>query len=164
MKRNFEVCDAKDFIALLTQHIPNKSFQLVRYYGWYSNKKRGLRKKQLLQEEDSLSVQAETNVDILDITRYIPDKVPSEKWRELIKKIWEVDPLMCPQCGTEMYIIALIDDAEVIEKILKHLDVWDDPPSERGPPPSVPIPEVIYEPFYDDFQFCPEEYPHQSHS
>ena len=28
-------------IATITQHIPDKSFQLVRYYGWYSNKMRG---------------------------------------------------------------------------------------------------------------------------
>ncbi|MCR4322025.1 MAG: DUF5615 family PIN-like protein [Candidatus Brocadiaceae bacterium] len=26
------------FIAAITQRIPEKSFQMVRYYGWYSNK------------------------------------------------------------------------------------------------------------------------------
>jgi|GEM_PF-2768702 len=25
--------------------------------------------------------------------------VASETWRELIKRLWEVDPLLCPQCG-----------------------------------------------------------------
>ena len=30
-----------DFIAAITQHIPDKSFQQVGYYGWYSNKMRG---------------------------------------------------------------------------------------------------------------------------
>lgn len=41
-----------DFIARITQHTcppagrsPDKSFQLVRYYGWYSNKMRGQRFK-----------------------------------------------------------------------------------------------------------------------
>jgi hypothetical protein len=38
--RNFEVFTPCDSIAAITQHIPNKSFQLVRYYGWYSNKMR----------------------------------------------------------------------------------------------------------------------------
>jgi hypothetical protein len=42
-QRNFEVFAPCDFIAAITQHIPNKSFQLVRYYGWYSNKMRGQR-------------------------------------------------------------------------------------------------------------------------
>ena len=37
IQRNFEVFTPCDFIAAITQHIPDKSFQLVRYYGWYSN-------------------------------------------------------------------------------------------------------------------------------
>ena len=31
-KRNFEVFSAEDFIAAITQHIPEKGFQMVRYY------------------------------------------------------------------------------------------------------------------------------------
>ena len=41
-KNNFKVFNTQEFIAALTQHIPNKSFQTVRYYGWYSNKSRGI--------------------------------------------------------------------------------------------------------------------------
>ncbi len=36
-KKNFVVMNAEEFIAAITQHIPEKNFQLVRYYGWYSN-------------------------------------------------------------------------------------------------------------------------------
>jgi hypothetical protein len=32
-----------DFLAELTQHIPNKGEHLIRYYGHYSNKARGMR-------------------------------------------------------------------------------------------------------------------------
>jgi hypothetical protein len=32
-KKNFEVFSAEEFIAAITQHIPDKSFQMVRYYG-----------------------------------------------------------------------------------------------------------------------------------
>ncbi len=48
--RNFEVFTPCDFIAAITQHIPDKSFQLVRYYGWYSNRMRGRRAKQADEE------------------------------------------------------------------------------------------------------------------
>ena len=41
---------------------------------------------------------------------------------------YEVDPLKCTRCGTIMRIIALIDDAGVVERILKHLDAWDPQP------------------------------------
>lgn len=47
---NFEVFTPCDFIAAITQHIPDKSFQLVRYYGWYSNKMRGLRERLTLHD------------------------------------------------------------------------------------------------------------------
>jgi len=45
IQRNFEVFSPCDFIGRITQHIPDKSFQLVRHYGWYSNKMRGYRLK-----------------------------------------------------------------------------------------------------------------------
>ena len=43
--RNFQVFDPLDFLAEVTQHIPNKGEHTIRYYGWYSNKSRGMRAK-----------------------------------------------------------------------------------------------------------------------
>ena len=34
INRNFEVSTATDFLAAITQHIPDKGAQMVRYYGW----------------------------------------------------------------------------------------------------------------------------------
>jgi len=42
---NFEVFDPLDFLAEVTQHIPNKGEHLIRYYGFYLNKRRGLQQK-----------------------------------------------------------------------------------------------------------------------
>jgi hypothetical protein len=42
MPRNFEVFDPLDFLAEVTQHIPNRGEHQIRYYGWYSNKTRGM--------------------------------------------------------------------------------------------------------------------------
>jgi len=36
----------------------------------------------------------------------------------LIQKIYEVDPLICPQCGHEMKVIAVITDPHEVRKIL----------------------------------------------
>ena len=41
--RNYEIFDPLDFLAQVTQHIPNKGEHQIRYYGWYSNKRRGMR-------------------------------------------------------------------------------------------------------------------------
>ena len=40
-KKNFEVYSAENFIAAITQHIPNKFSQLIRYYGFLLEQIRG---------------------------------------------------------------------------------------------------------------------------
>ena len=76
-------------------------------------------------------------------------RIPSKKWRELIKKVWEVDPLLCPNCGGEMKIIALIDERAVIEKILRHLGLWVGYGASRAPPAETGQ-EYLIEPIEDD--------------
>lgn len=41
-----ETFTALDWLARLVAHIPGKGEQMVRYYGYYSNKSRGIRKKE----------------------------------------------------------------------------------------------------------------------
>jgi hypothetical protein len=78
---NFEILDTDEFIARITEHIPDKSFQLVRYYGWYSNRSRGTRrKKQLLK--DGADVPVTDAAEIIPITEPTQKKIPSKTWRE----------------------------------------------------------------------------------
>lgn len=42
-------------------------------------------------------------------------------WARLLRKIFEVDPLVCARCGTPMQVIAVITDPRVIDRILRHL-------------------------------------------
>jgi hypothetical protein len=83
--------------------IPDKRFQLVRYYGWYSNKMRGRRSKQaaaVVQPDGKAAA-------VIDVSEHKSRRIPSKKWRELIKKVWEADPLLCPRCQKEMRIVSL---------------------------------------------------------
>ena len=43
--RNHEIFEPLDFLAEVTQHIPDKGEHQIRYYGHYSNKSRGMRQK-----------------------------------------------------------------------------------------------------------------------
>ena len=54
-------------------------------------------------------------------------------WAQLIKLVYEVDPLLCPKCGGEMRIIAFIIDHKVEDAILRHLAMAE-AKSPRGPP------------------------------
>ena len=57
---------------------------------------------------------------------------PNRKWARLIQEIYEVDPLTCPQCQGMMRVISIIEDQEVINKILLHLGLWQ---TKQRPPP-----------------------------
>jgi hypothetical protein len=55
------------------------------------------------------------------------------RWAEMIKRVYEVDPLVCPRCHGEMRIVAFIIDHQVVDRILRHLAARGDH-RERGPP------------------------------
>jgi hypothetical protein len=48
-------------------------------------------------------------------------------WAKLIRKVYEVDPLKCKQCGETMKLIAFILDATSIQKILSHIGEDSEP-------------------------------------
>ena len=99
---------------------------MVRFVGFYSNVSRGKRKK---QEQDGVIP------SILD-----PDG-SSREYRKncarLIQKIYEGDPLTCPRCSGTMKVISVIEEEQIIRKILKHLGLWEvkprPPPKSAGP-------------------------------
>ena len=106
---------------LMCQTRENPASAGVRYYGHYSNVSRGKRKK---QDQDGLIP------SILE-----PDgssKAYRKHWARLIQKIYEVNPLTCPKCTGSMRILCFIEDELLIEKILKHLGLWE---REARPPP-----------------------------
>ena len=69
-----------------TTHIPNKGEQMVRYYGYFSNKSRGLRKKAGVDDQVPALIESE-----------ISTKEFRQNWARLIQKIYHVDPLLCPK-------------------------------------------------------------------
>jgi len=111
--------DYLEFIARVTSHIPDKGQVTVRYYGLYANAHRGKIRKAgqvavaLLIREEELR------------------PVPSEGWAEMIRKVYEVDPMVCPQCGGTMKVIAFLTDYAVVDRIIDHLKLTflaDKPP------------------------------------
>lgn len=58
-------------------------------------------------------------------------------WAVLIARIYEVFPLLCPKCGSQMRLIAFITEGTQIRKILDHIGVDPYPPQISpacGPP------------------------------
>jgi len=61
--------------------------------------------------------------------------VPSKGWAEMIRKVYEVDPLLCPSCGGQLRGISFIEGPKVIDKVIHHLKLSFQ--AERPPPPQV---------------------------
>jgi len=122
--------DALDWIALVTSHIPDPHQQMVRYYGRYSNASRGKRRKQSLPPPRATAVDSSPQPQ--SPAQHFARR-RRRNWARLLKKIYEADPLTCPSCGSQMEIIAFIQEWSVIRKILQHLQLWERPP--RSPPP-----------------------------
>jgi len=84
-----------------------------------------------------------------------------KNWARLIKKIYNVDPLVCPQCHGRMRIISAIEQADVIEKILKHLGLWmpnrSPPPRANSPPEGIIVDYLDSQiPSVDDYLIDPD--------
>jgi hypothetical protein len=118
--------DYLEFIARLTSHIPNKGQVMVRYY---SNAHRGKMRKAVADPSHPPIIEDD------------PAYVLSKGWAEMIRKVYEIDPLLCPSCGGKMSIISFIDDHKVIDKIIAHLELTFE--AARPPPPRVVQQELL---------------------
>jgi hypothetical protein len=109
------------FIARVTSHIPDKGQVMVRYYGLYSNAHGGKSRKAQHAMNPFLIIEQEGSF------------VPSKGWAEMIRKVCEVDPLLCPFCGGQMRIISFIEEPKTVDRIIRHLELRFE--AERPPPP-----------------------------
>ena len=106
-----ETLDVLVFLARVVSHIPNKGQVLQRYYGWYANRTRGSRRQAGGDHQPA--------VIVADV---IPPALVAVRRRgaELLRRIFEVDPLRCPRCGTTMRIVACLTAPAAIDRILTH--------------------------------------------
>ena len=66
--------------------------------------------------------------------------VPSRGWVGMIRKVYEVNMLLCPECGAEMKIIAFIENHKVIDMIIRYLRVLGGSITLQ---PSQPLPRIL---------------------
>jgi hypothetical protein len=101
-----ETVDALEFLARVVSHIPNKGQVLQRYYGWYASRVRGMRRKASEAGEEQPVVCVDPEPAVLSEA--------GKRWAELLRRIFEVDPLACPRCGQEMRMVAFITEPKTI--------------------------------------------------
>jgi len=104
---------ALEWLAAMGTHVPDRGQQCVRYYGFLSNSARGRRRKK--EEHDPIPTVLEPEISSEQFRK---------NWARLVQKVYEVDPLICPKCASEMRIVSFIQDPLVIRRILEHLGLW----------------------------------------
>jgi hypothetical protein len=126
-KHNTTLWDAMDFIAALTQFIPPWGVRCIHYYGLHSSrcKARWQRLPHVARVapvgwKDSHAEQLPTDAGHPK-TQTVPQRACRSAWARLIAKVYEIDPLICPRCGSEMKFIAVITDPSEVRTILRHL-------------------------------------------
>ena len=121
--------DPLDFLARVIAHIPEPRSHLVRYVGHYSNVSRGRRKKGKEEPLSPAHPREREDDGLSDAQR----RARRRAWANLIRRVFEIDPLVCNNCGGSMRIISVILEHKVITKILGHLARKGIKPG-RGPP------------------------------
>jgi len=123
--------DALEWLAAMVSHLPLKGEQLVKYYGHYSNRARGDR----LKSNQDPAVPALLDPDM-------SSKEARRNWSRLIRKIYEIDPLVCGKCQGRMKVVAFIHDASTVRQILEHLGLWL---ANRRPNPRAHSPPALHQ-------------------
>lgn len=128
LKRNFQGMPGAAWLELLLRHVPDRYEHRVRYVGWYSNRVRGERAKQASPYAGAALPCGPSEEPASEFAARA-----KAAWARLIRKVYEADPLECPKCKGPMRVIALIEDPQVIRRIL---GCWAPDMSGPGPPMS----------------------------
>lgn len=112
------------FLAEISQHVPDMWEQTTRFFGMYSARTRGAT---AAAAKRKLST---SNNEPSPITNE-PAQKPSISWAQAMKRVFNVDPLLCPRCGENMKIKAFITNSKEIERICGTLGLipWRAPPA-----------------------------------
>jgi hypothetical protein len=121
-QRNFQILDPLEFLAEFTRPgvpgapIPPQGAHLIRGHrpkvgrGWYSNKARGMRRKAAeAAEAAAATLEPPAASSSGDAGPVSVRSRASQTWAMLIKRLYEIDPLACPECGGQMKVVAFLE-------------------------------------------------------
>lgn len=138
-----ERVEADELVARVIAQVPDPKRHLIHAYGWYANAARAKRKRDGASNADPTVPSAGPAIaDSGDACEEAERRAARRRWADLIRRIYEVDPLVCSNCGGPMKIIAFITERKAIRAILASMRKSAAPASPSGsrspPPPARP--------------------------
>jgi hypothetical protein len=131
-----ETLDPAEAVARIVAQIPEPRKHLIRSYGHYANAARAKREREAAANPEATAPAATSSAATeLDSPE---QKAARKRWANLIRHIYEADPLVCPRCGRIMKVIAFIIDPRVIRAILDSVPgrISSTAGSRHPPPPA----------------------------
>ncbi len=130
--------DPEEFLHALGRQVPDPGQHMVRYYGLYANRSR--REWQARWRGDPWG-EGEPAPGVTVPEASGPGHggragSRTGSWARLLRRVLEVDPLLCPQCGVKMKVVSVVTEPRVVDRILRHVRLGGghDPFAERAPP------------------------------
>jgi hypothetical protein len=124
-----------DFLGRLAVLVPRPGINLILYYGVLGA--RAGRRTEMVHREGGGSAPTESTQvggDGADGDRgEARDDGRGGRWAALMRRTFGFEVLACPGCGGRLRLIAVIEDAAIIRRILQHLRLPDEiPPHSSG--------------------------------
>jgi Putative transposase len=130
-----------DFVARLAALIPKPRVNLTRYHGVLApnHRCRGL----VTPAGRGKGIKSIANAEV----RTPAERHAAMTWAQRLKRVFNIDIEVCSRCGGSVRIIACIEDQDVINRILAHLESKEQKtpalphlaPPTRAPPGTYPI-------------------------
>jgi len=105
-----------DFISKLVSLVPKPRVNLTRFHGVFAP-----------NSKHRAQVTPARRGKVKKIRSLDENQTPAERraamtWAQRLKRVFDIDIETCSECGSDVRIIASIEDPAVIQKILAHLD------------------------------------------
>jgi hypothetical protein len=147
----FDPLELLERLAVLT---PRPRVNLILYYGVLAA--RATWRAALVPAAPSAGVDASDVCDVVQVDDARGPGLPGSggyQWAELMRRTFGFDVLACPRCGGRLRLVALIEQASVVQRILRHLGLPTELPEARPAraPPTRP-PDTVD----DQSQHAPE--------
>jgi hypothetical protein len=145
----FDPLELLERLAVLT---PRPRVNLILYYGVLAPRA-AWRAALVAGTSHGVSIsQPESSEGDEDTNRAGPSRPGAYQWAELMRRTFALDVLACPRCGGRLRLVALIEQAAVVQRILRHLGL----PTEVPEPRPARAPPRRLETLEDQSQDAPE--------
>ncbi len=123
------VLNPMEFMGRLAALVPKPRVNLTRFHGVFSPRSK-LRAHAVPGKPEAESEQVSPSAI---------DKAYAMTWAQRLKRVFAIEIEKCEKCGGKVRVIASIEGPEVIEKILKHLELDEASQTRNRSPPVSPF-------------------------